>query len=90
MAHDKNGITVTWNHLNLGCNGVSREYFLNFTKRGLLVFTSNTTNNSFNCGSECENATGFFIWAVVDGKKWNEKFYDLLAKGESSMKISSV
>ena len=86
----KSGTTITWNHLNLDCDGVSREYSLNFTKNDLLVFTGNTTSNSFNCGSECENATMFFIWAVVDGKKWGKKGYVLLEKGESYMKITSV
>lgn len=90
VKHDKSGTTITWNHLDLDCDGVSREYSLNFTKNDLLVFTGNTTSNSFSCGSECENATRFFIWAVVDGEKWIEEGYFLLEKGESSMKIFSV
>ena len=76
--------------MSLGCDGVSREYFLNFKKKNLLVFTGNTTSNSFRCGSECENATMFFIWAVVEGKKWDETGYVLPGKGESSLKMCLV
>ena len=90
VKHGKSGTTITWNHVNLNCDGLLREYSLNFTKSDVLVFTGNTTSNAFSCGAECENATGFFIWAVVGGKKWNEKSYFQLEKGESFMKISLV
>ena len=82
VKRNKNGTTITWGHLNLDCNGTSPQYFLNFTNKDLSVYTRNTRNNSYSCGSECINATSFTIWAVVENENWNPTLYKLEPIGQ--------
>lgn len=79
LIRNSNRTMITWQPLNLDCDGISPEYFLNISENNLLVYRANTTNNSVSCYSECENATSFIIWAVVEGEKWDKTLYNLTA-----------
>lgn len=79
LIRNSNETTITWQPLNRDCDGISPEYFLNFSQNNFLVYTTNTTNNSVSCNSVCKNATSFIIWAVVEGENWGETLYNLTA-----------
>lgn len=85
LIRNSNRTTITWQPLSLECDGISPEYFLNFSQNNLLVYRANTTNNSVSCYSECENATSFIIWAVVEGENWNKTLYNLTAITEGKI-----
>ena len=82
---NKNGTTITWDPIKLNCSGISPEYFLNFTNKNVLIYRRNTTSNTVSCNSECENATSFIIWAVVDGGNWEKTWYNLTAISEGKI-----
>ena len=82
---NKNGTTVTWDPIKLNCSGISPKYFLNFTNKNVLIYRRNTTSNTVSCNSECENATSFIIWAVVDGGNWEKTWYNLTAISEGKI-----
>lgn len=79
VTRNENGTTITWDHLSPVCNGISPQYFLNFTNKDLSVYTRNTTKNSLSCGFECINATNFTIWAVIENKTGTAKTHTLRA-----------
>ena len=85
LIKNKNGTLITWDPIKLNCSGISPEYFLNFTNKNVLIYRRNTTNNTVSCNAECENATSFIIWAVVEGENWGETLYNLTAIAEGKI-----